>query len=151
MFHSPWKPGMVALCASLCLACLFLGGQEAEAAIGTSDSPLFSLNSQSVSGVEGHNELPLYDRLVGSYPNPFNPLTRIHFELAQATAVNLKIYDMQGRLVRVLLAGELVEPGMYEAEWDGRDGRGARVATGVYLYKLVTDNFSGSRRMTLMK
>ncbi|MEN8006130.1 MAG: FlgD immunoglobulin-like domain containing protein [Candidatus Krumholzibacteriota bacterium] len=151
MLQSPWKPGMVAVFVSVCLACLFLGGPEAEAAIGTSDSPLFSLNSQSVSGVENQAELPRYDRLGGSYPNPFNPLTRIRFELAQATAVDLRIYDMQGRLVRVLLAEKLVEPGVYEAEWDGRDGRGARVATGVYLYRLVTDNFSGSKRMTLVK
>ncbi len=151
MLQSHWKSGMVAVALTVCLACLFLVGNEAEAAIGTSDSPLFSLNSRWASSVDGQGDLPRVDRLGGSYPNPFNPLTRIKFELAHATAVDLRIYDMQGRLVRVLLTNEMVEPGVHEAEWDGRDHRGASVAAGVYLYQLVTDSFSGSRRMTLVK
>ena len=151
MLQSHWKSGIVAMTLTVCLACIFLVGHEAEAAIGTSDSPLFSLNSRWVSSVEGHGDIPRFDRLGGSYPNPFNPLTRIKFELAHATAVDLRIYDMQGRLVRVLLTDEMVEPGVHEAEWDGRDHRGAGVAAGVYLYQLVTDSFTGSRRMTLVK
>ena len=151
MLQSHWKSGMVAVSFAVCLACLFLVGNEAEAAIGTSDSPLFSLNSRWASAVDGQDDLPRVDRLGGSYPNPFNPSTRINFEVAHATSVDLRIYDMQGRLVRVLLTNEMVEPGVHEAEWDGRDYRGAGVAAGVYLYQLVTDNFSGSRRMTLVK
>lgn len=147
MLQSHWKSGMVAAC----LVCVIGGAVEAEAAIGTSDSPLFTLNSRWASSVEGQGDLPRFDRLGGSYPNPFNPLTRIKFELAHPTAVDLRIYDMQGRLLRVLLTNELFEPGVHEAEWDGRDHRGASVAAGVYLYQLVTDNFSGSRRMTLVK
>lgn len=151
MLQSHWKSGMVAVLLTVCLAGLLLVGNEAEAAIGTSDSPLFSLNSRWASSVEGQGDLPQFDRLGASYPNPFNPLTRIQFELARATAVDLRVYDMQGRLVRILLTNEMVEPGVHEAEWDGRDHRGASVAAGVYLYQLVTDNFSGSRRMTLVK
>ena len=151
MLQSHWKSGMVAVSLAVCLTCLVLVGNEAEAAIGTSDSPLFSLNSRWASSVDGQGDLPRIDRLGGSYPNPFNPLTRIKFELAHATAVDLRIYDMQGRLVRVLMANEMFESGVHEAEWDGRDIRGASVSAGVYLYRLVTDNFSGSRRMTLVK
>ncbi len=151
MLQSPWKFGMVAVSVSVCLACLFLGDKEAEAGIGTSDSPLFSLNSRWASSVEDQADLPWIDRLGGSYPNPFNPSTRIYFELAHPTVVDLRIYDIQGRLVRVLMVNELVEPGVHEAEWNGRDSRGANVAAGVYLYQLVTDHFSGSRRMTLVR
>lgn len=133
------------------LVCVIGGAADAVAAIGTSDSPLFTLNSQWASDVEDQADLPRIDRLGGSYPNPFNPLTTINFELAHATAVDLKIYDMQGRLVRVLMVNELVEPGVHEAKWNGRDNRGASVAAGVYLVQLVTDNFSGSSRMTLVK
>ncbi len=147
MLQSHWKSGMVAVF----LVCVISGAVEAEAAIGTSYSPLFSLNSRWASSVEGQGDLPRFDRLGSSYPNPFNPSTRINFELSHATVVDLRIYDMQGRLVRVLLTNEMVEPGMHEAEWDGRDHRGAGVAAGVYLYQLVTDSFSGSRRMTLVK
>jgi hypothetical protein len=130
---------------------LFCTAGRATALTGTGDSPLFSLNTQYVSAVETPSELPTRDRLGGCFPNPFNPLTRIRFELARPTLVDLKVYDLQGRLVRVLAANELLAAGRYEAEWNGRDGRGAQVATGVYLYRLVTDSFSGSRRMTLMK
>ncbi len=151
MLQSNWKSGMATVSVIFCLAFIFLVGNEAEAAIGSSDSPLFSLNSRWASSVEGQGDIPRFDRLGNSYPNPFNPLTRINFEVAHATAVDLRIYDMQGRLVRVLLTGETVEPGMHEAEWDGRDHRGANVAAGVYLYQLVTDSFTGSRRMTLVK
>jgi hypothetical protein len=133
------------------LACAFGGAGEAKALTGTSDSPPFSLNTLWVSDVENQTDLPRVDHLGGCYPNPFNPLTKITFELAHATTVDLKIYDLQGRLIRVLVTDELFKPGVYKAEWDGRDGRGAIVASGVYLYRLVTDNFSGARRMTLTK
>ena len=151
MFQSHWKSGIVAVSVSVCLACLFLGDKEATALTGTSDSPLFSLNTLWVSGVENRTDLPRIDHLGRCYPNPFNPLTKITFELARTTTVNLKIYDLQGRLIRVLVTDELLKPGVYEAEWDGRDGRGAIVASGVYLYRLVTDSFSGAKRMTLTK
>jgi len=135
----------------VCLACVLVGAGEAMALYGESDSPFFSLNSRWISSVEDQADLPRVDRLGGSYPNPFNPLTKINFELGHATPVDLRIYDMKGRLVRVLVANEVLEPGVHEAEWDGRNGRGASVAAGVYLYRLVTDSFSGSRRMTLLK
>ena len=137
--------GIFVLAGALCAD----GG--ATALTGTGDSPLFSLNTDYISAVEDLQSLPARDRLGDCFPNPFNPLTKIRFELAHSTAVDLKIYDLQGRLVRVLSANELLEAGRYEAEWNGRDERGAQVATGVYLYRLVTDSFSESRRMTLMK
>ena len=135
----------------VCLVCSLCAAGGAFALSGSSDSPLFSLNTRWISGVENHPDLPRVDRLGGCYPNPFNPLTKIRFELAHPTVVDLKIFDLQGHLVRVLVANELLDPGRYESEWNGRDDRGAKAATGVYLYRLVTDGFTGSRRMTLMK
>jgi hypothetical protein len=137
--------GILVLAGALCAA------GSAAALTGTGDSPLFSLNTDYISAVEDLPDLPARDSLGGCFPNPFNPLTKIRFELAHSTAVDLKIYDLQGRLIRVLAANEVLEAGRYEAEWNGRDERGAQVATGVYLYRLVTDRFSGSRRMTLVK
>ncbi len=133
------------------LACTLLAAGGALALTGSGDSPLFSLNTRWISGVENLPDLPAVDRLEGCFPNPFNPLTKIRFQLAHKSVADLRIYDLQGRLVRVLVANELLKPGRYESEWNGRDERGAKVATGIYLYRLVTDRFSGSRRMTLMK
>ena len=133
------------------LACTLCAAAGALALTGSGDSPLFSLNTRWVTGVENQSDLPAIDRLGGCFPNPFNPLTKIRFELAHPTAVDLRIYNLQGRLVRVLVNGELLVSGKQEAEWNGRDESGAEVAAGVYLYRLVTDRFSGSRRMTLIK
>ena len=138
--------------AGLLAGVFILGGSSnALAVIGVGDSPLFSLNTQWATAVDDGFDLPHADFLGGCHPNPFNPVTTIHFDLAGATAVDLRIYDLQGRLVRVLVAGEIQEAGRRKATWDGRDERGAMVAAGVYLYRLVTENYVGSRRMTLVK
>jgi len=133
------------------LVCTLFATGGASALTGSDDSPLFSLNTRWISGVESLPDLPTIDRLGDCFPNPFNPLTKIRFDLAHPTVVDLRIYDLQGRLVRVLVTNELLKPGKYESEWNGRDERGAKAATGVYLYRMVTDRFSESRRMTLMK
>lgn len=137
--------GIVLVACTLCAA----GG--ASALTGSGDSPLFSLNTSWVSGVEDLPDHPAVDRLGGCFPNPFNPVTKIRFELASPTVVDLKIYDLQGRLVKALVTDEVLGSGRHETEWNGRDERGAKVATGVYIYRLVTDRFSGSRSMTLIK
>ncbi len=64
-------------------------------------------------------------------PNPFNPSTTIHFELAQAGSVRLRIHDARGRLVRDLLRADLAA-GAHSCEWDGRDDAGRSVPSGVY-------------------
>jgi hypothetical protein len=151
MFNSHWKPGMVAICVIVCLGCCFLGHKEACAVTGTADSGLFSINTRWTSGVENPLPIPLRDDVGSCYPNPFNPRTRIQFGLVAPASVDLKIYDLQGRLIRTLIAGELLGAGNHEADWKGRDARGAEVAAGVYIYRLVTDRFSSSRTMTLVK
>lgn len=135
----------------ICLVCLFITTGESAALTGTGDAPPFGLNTRWTSSVEDPADLPSNDRLTGCYPNPFNPLTSIQFELAEKSVVNLRIYDLQGRLVKSLVANETIPAGRHSAEWDGRDERGAQAAAGVYLYRLITEDFSGSRRMTLVK
>ncbi len=130
---------------------LLAGAPNTAALTGSGESPLFSLNTLAVTAVDDQTVLPRLDRLVGNVPNPFNPTTTINFEVAQPTAVELKIYDLQGHLVKVLLGNEPFAAGVHQTEWDGRDDRGSQVAAGVYLYRLVTESFSGSQRMTLVK
>ncbi len=127
------------------------GAGESKSETGSGESPLFSLNTAWATGVTNSAGVPRADRLGGCYPNPFNPLTMISFELARATTVEMRVYDLQGRLVKVLLENESLAAGTHEKAWDGRDNQGNGVAAGVYLYRLVTDTYSGSRRMTLVK
>src|SRR4030095_9869201 len=70
-------------------------------------------------------------------PNPFDRNTRIRFSLPAAGAHKLVVYDVNGRRVRVLSEGARAA-GIGEVEWDGRDGSGAPVPSGVYFYRLET-------------
>jgi len=83
-------------------------------------------------------------------PNPFNPTTTIPFSLPGAATVRLAIFDIRGQLVRVLL-NETRPVGEQQVSWDGRDGRGHAVSTGLYFYALETPWGRTARRMVLLK
>ncbi len=95
-------------------------------------------------------DAPAPTALGPNYPNPFNPTTTIAFRLAQAGLVSLDIFDAAGRHVRTL-ANESLEGGDHFYPWHGLDNAGRQVASGVYLYRLQTEDFQESRRMVLLK
>jgi hypothetical protein len=86
-----------------------------------------------------------------NYPNPFNPRTTIRYTLSRAERVQLRVFDVRGRLVTTLRDGS--DPaGERRVEWDGRDRTGQPVASGVYLYRLTTESGEAqSRRMLILK
>jgi hypothetical protein len=95
---------------------------------------------------------PIVDAsFVAAYPNPFNPMTTIRYDLSASALVRLNIYDMGGRLVRTLVDGEAVSAGRQEASWEGRDESGRRVAAGAYFCRLEANAFRGTIRMMLVK
>ncbi|HKW15363.1 MAG TPA: FlgD immunoglobulin-like domain containing protein [Candidatus Krumholzibacteria bacterium] len=83
-------------------------------------------------------------------PNPFNPTTQIPFTLASSLRVRVAIYDAQGRLVRSLV-DEIRQPGNYSAMWNGRDDRGAAVASGVYFCVMRAGGVEATKKMVLLK
>ncbi len=83
-------------------------------------------------------------------PNPFNPSTRIPFEVTRAGRVSLSIYDVAGRRVRRVLDREFAA-GAHAAEWDGHDDAGLSVASGVYFYRMQSGARTETRRMVLLK
>jgi len=85
-----------------------------------------------------------------NYPNPFNPQTTIAFSVKDRGLVSLKVYNVAGQLVRTL-ANEDVAAGSYTKVWDGRNDAGQTVSSGVYFYKLVTNSFSQTKKMVLLK
>jgi flagellar hook assembly protein FlgD/DNA-binding beta-propeller fold protein YncE len=97
-------------------------------------------------------EIPRQFALQQNYPNPFNPSTTIHFSVPEnyRGQVSLRVYDMLGKVVRELVAGELA-PGNYRQVWDGFDQSGRRLASGLYMYQLRAGNFSATRKLLLMK
>ncbi len=92
----------------------------------------------------------LTSRLLPNVPNPFNPLTRIRFELAKASDVQVSIFDVTGRLVKVLESGNLAA-GEYSRTWQGRDEGERPVASGAYYVRLVLDNKVDHQKIMLLK
>ena len=95
--------------------------------------------------------LPTRARLLAASPNPFNPKTTLRFELPAAAMVELTVYDTQGRRVRTLLSGATMPAGASAVDWDGRDDRGSQVGSGVYFYRLVTDDTRLAGKAVLLK
>jgi len=85
-----------------------------------------------------------------NYPNPFNPITQIRFELPQSEKVYLDIYNVHGQRVRRLVKADY-PAGPHVVQWDGRDDAGKGVASGVYFYRLSAGAFTQTRKMLLLK
>lgn len=85
-----------------------------------------------------------------NYPNPFNPVTAIRFELPRRCRVRLEIFDVRGRFVSTLVDGELPAGGR-EVRWNGRDETGRMVASGLYFCRLVTPAGTRSMKMVLLR
>jgi hypothetical protein len=94
--------------------------------------------------------LPTAVVLAQNHPNPFNPRTTIRFALPRAQDVTLRIFDVQGKLVRTLIEGPQTA-GAHEAVWEGRDDRGGQVPSGTYLYRLRSGDGDETRKMLLLK
>ena len=93
--------------------------------------------------------------LLQNFPNPFNPETWIPYTLADNADVNVRIYNVEGKLVRKLDIGYQRAGSYLNREkavyWDGRDQLGESVSSGIYFYTLKADAFSDTRRMVILK
>jgi hypothetical protein len=111
-----------------------------------------SLVVHEATGVRGPAAVPpLAYKLHLSAPNPFRSSTTIRYEVPGSVEARLDVYDVSGRLVRMLLHGDPVQPGLHQVTWDGRDEEGRRVATGVYFYRLRAGSFTRTGRMVVIK
>ncbi|HOX27046.1 MAG TPA: FlgD immunoglobulin-like domain containing protein [Candidatus Krumholzibacteria bacterium] len=111
---------------------------------------LASRATGQVSGVGGAVVAAV--RMLPNSPNPFNPRTTLNFELARPGTVDLRVYDVAGRLVRVLRdAGAALPAGRHQVDWDGADDGGRRLPSGVYVARLVASGESTARTVTLVE
>lgn len=85
-----------------------------------------------------------------NHPNPFNPSTTIRFEMTRAGAVSIRVYGTTGAFVAAL-ANDRYEAGAHDVRWNGTDANGARVASGVYFYRLEAGGVELTRKMMLLK
>ncbi len=113
---------------------------------GGSKGRIFKTTTGGVTGLNQiSTEIPSEYSLQQNYPNPFNPSTIIKFSIPQSAFVNLAIYDMLGKKVDELVNGNL-KAGYFEVNWNAE-----KFSSGIYLYKLSTDNFNLVKKMTLIK
>ena len=85
------------------------------------------------------------------YPNPFNPIANIKFEVAEFSQVKLSIIDFNGRFVSVL-ENEKMNPGQYQSLWDGNDSYGNQVSSGIYLAVLESNGILiQTQKLALLK
>jgi len=120
----------------------------------TSSFSVWGLGSATPTGIEMENEakaLPNSFALHHARPNPFNPSTTIAYEVPEQTHITLTIYNLLGQEV-VRLMDQVQAAGRYEVVWHGVNSRGAGVASGVYLYRIVSGSgYTDTKRMTLLK
>ena len=109
-----------------------------------------------VGVAETRPDIPTDYQLAQNYPNPFNPTTTLQYGLPRESYVTMKIYNVLGQEV-VSLRDELQAPGTYSVVWDGRNALGARIASGVYFYRIEAkpvgqgQPFVSVRKMLLLK
>ncbi|MDO9578215.1 MAG: T9SS type A sorting domain-containing protein, partial [Candidatus Cloacimonadales bacterium] len=99
-----------------------------------------------------NNVVPLVTELTGNYPNPFNPTTTISFELNTETTENTEIvfFNMKGQKIKQLV-NEQLSAGKYSVVWDGKDDQNKPVSSGIYFYRMITKDYSATKKMIMLK
>jgi len=144
--------GSISMYYSLVEGLGFYGYSDCE--LGTGD--IFTLKGCIINGVlygdtsltsiySTSNKIPSEYKLYQNYPNPFNPSTKIIMEIAKLSDVKLAVYDVVGQEITTLMDKQL-RPDTYEIEWNG-----SHYPSGVYFYRLVTEDYSETKKMLLIK
>jgi hypothetical protein len=103
-------------------------------------------------GIDDLTESPVPDkyRLSQNFPNPFNPDTRMEFQIPEPGHVSLEIYNIIGQKVKTLVS-EYKSPGYYQVSWNGTNDYNQVVPSGIYFYRLDTGAYSETRKMVMLK
>jgi hypothetical protein len=123
----------------------FIGPQAAEYLLRTLDPDFFF--ATSAAPLLPATRANLYDAV----PNPFNPVTKIAWELDQPSLVTLRIFDVSGRLIRTLVESQVQIDGLHEVVWRGNSDSGRPQPSGVYFYRLDAGSQTATKRMTLVR
>lgn len=119
--------------------------------ICTGEGPGRAAISQFLHSLQTTTEAVPNDYSLGqNYPNPFNPTTIIAYRLRQDAHVRIEVFDIQGRLVRVL-EDKFQTAGQHSVLWDSHDDNDRAVASGIYFYRMTTPDFRFSRKMVLVR
>ncbi|MAE09763.1 MAG: hypothetical protein CMF78_01025 [Candidatus Marinimicrobia bacterium] len=114
------------------------------------DSETFSVWVEPSLGVDGVVGLPEVFALRQNYPNPFNPVTTIAYDIPEIANVRIDMYNILGQKVRTLVNGTH-QPGMYHVRWNGTNDFGNPVSSGMYFYRISSEEFISVKKLVLMK
>ena len=89
-------------------------------------------------------------KLYNAYPNPFNPVTTLYYDLPEDALVNITIYNMMGRVVKTLVNDQQTA-GYKSLQWNANNDVGAPVSAGLYLYTIRAGDFRQTKKMVLLK
>jgi hypothetical protein len=95
-------------------------------------------------------QIPQEVTLYQNYPNPFNPDTRIQFRQKKRNYIQLRVYNVSGQMVRLLI-DDAMPAGIHEVTWDGKDRSNTQLPSGIYFYQLKVGEFEAIKRMILLK
>jgi len=96
------------------------------------------------------NQLPIAFNLYNNFPNPFNPVTALRYDLPEDALVNIIIYDMMGRIVKNLVSNHQTA-GYKSIKWNATNDSGSPVSAGIYLYQVKAGKYRQTRKMVLLK
>jgi len=102
------------------------------------------------TNITGMNEIPKEFMLYNNFPNPFNPTTKIKFDIPKPIFVKIIIYNSIGKEINILV-NEKLNAGRYEVSWPAPTGDGSNYPSGVYFYKMITDEYVSVKKMLLIK
>jgi hypothetical protein len=94
---------------------------------------------------ESENKIPVKFTLYQNYPNPFNPTTNIRWSIPESGKVKIIIYNLLGKEIATPV-NEKLNAGTYEFVWDASE-----YSSGIYIYRIITDNFADTKKMVLVK
>ena len=115
------------------------------------EEEVVALYQQGLADVRGQSTtVPANFALRQNYPNPFNPQTRIEYQVPQAAYVNISLYNIVGQLVATLV-DEVKSPGEYSVSWNATDQNGLQVPSGMYIARMVSKNYSATRKLALLR
>ena len=115
-----------------------------------SDTVQFSLQIQGELMSE-EEPLPRLFQISNTYPNPFNPVITIDFEIDRPKNVSMHLFDLKGRKIKTLFEHKEFQAGFFQEKWFGKDGRGIQVSNGIYFVQLNSDKERLKRKITLLK
>ena len=110
-----------------------------------------AVHSADVVNIDNYNVIfPERLRIYNAYPNPFNPITSLSYDLPEEGLVNITIYDMMGRIVKTLVNGSQTA-GFKSVQWNATNDRNEPVSAGLYLYTIQAGKFRMTKKMVLLK